>query len=271
MRPTWTGALSIGLLTVPVKLYPATREHDTRFHLYHRNCGEPVRFQKVCPKHEQALSAQDIVKGVDRTGAGGDLSQQIITFEDAELSNLPLPGAGAIHIAQFVPRHGEDGVPTIGAVRKAKAHYLGIGKGGDLAYSLLYRGMESRDLLGIGKVAMRGNEQLVAIEPVGDNVLACWYLFWADEVTQPADLHQDLAAVKDADLALAVAMLDGFTDGPGLDALADESEAALQAAISTKLAGGALQPVPALATTNIGNVMDTIRRNMELAAARKAS
>lgn len=264
MRPTWKGQLSIGLLNVPVHLYSAVREHDTRFNQLHRDCGERVNYVKVCRKHDRELEAREIVKGVLVTDPA-TAAKSYVPIEEADLEQLPLPTAHAIHVEQFIP------LAEVPVMRKQKPLYLGYQDGGEKGYTLLFRAMERLEVAAIGKVAMRGNEQLVAIEPHTDSgVLVCWYLLWADEVAMPADMHLQLAAVKDRDLELATTMVKGFMDGDGLEALRDDSETALRELIAARVEG---RPVaaPGVATTNVTDLMDVIRANMELAKTRKGA
>lgn len=260
MRPTWKGHLSIGALTIPVQMYPAVREHDTRFHQLHLGCGARVRYRRVCPVHDRELAPHEIARGVE---VG---HEEYVTLTDDELACLPLPTAHAIHIEQFVP------AGSLPALRKQKPVYLSYGEGGETGYSLLVRAMQRLGVAAIGKVAMRGNEQLVAVEPYpGTGTLVCWYLLWADELTAPDALAVELVDVKDRDLALACQMVEGYSEGPGLDALADESEAALQALIAAKAEDRAIEAPEAILTTNAADLMETIRRNLEALKAGKGA
>lgn len=263
MRPTWKGTLSIGLLNVPVRMYSAVKEHDTRFRQVHTGCGEPVKYRKVCPTHQQELEPNEISKAVE-VGRG-----TFVTVTEAELERLPLPTVGAIHIEGFLP------AAAIPQARRQRPTYLGPDRGGERGYALLHRVIADHALAAIGKVAMRGNEQLVAIEAVEHQALVCWYLYWADEVAPVVDLNPQAVTLKPAEISLATQMVlaPEFTLQGGdaaLDEITDDTEAALTALLEAKAQGLAVDR-PALATTNVADLMDAIRASMELAKTRKGA
>ena len=144
-------AISFGLVTIPVKLYSATRSLMPAFHLIHQECGSRIREQLYCPKDERVVSRDELVRGCEIA------KDRYVTFTPEELDALEVAGSRTIDIEQFVPLRTVDpvyfeGTPTWGRTA-----------GGDKAYRLLAEVMRDREEVALGTHVMRGKENLVAV------------------------------------------------------------------------------------------------------------
>ena len=169
-RPLWTGIISFGLVSVPVKVYSAISEHRLQFHLIHEADGSPIGYQKVCKVEGKPVPDDEVVKAFELRK--GEFVK--MTDEDFELARA----AGTertIEITDFVP--GEDIDPLF----FAKPYYVGPGNGGDHVYALLAKAMEDSGLAAVVTFVMRDRMHLGALR-VHEGVLVLEQLHFADEL-----------------------------------------------------------------------------------------
>jgi DNA end-binding protein Ku len=192
-RAIWTGVISFGLVTVPVRLYTATSSHKPTFHQFKRGSGQRIRNRRVTEDTGEAVGYDDIVKGADI----GDGRHVIVTPEELETVE---PGRSrAIGIEDFVDLHDIDPVVW------DKTYYLGPdGDAAETPYELLLRAMVSTGKVAIGRFVMRDKQYLATIRPVG-GLLGLSTMYFADEVRsvdvvdrapvdhEPDDLHLEIA------------------------------------------------------------------------------
>src|SRR5262245_24723206 len=174
-RPLAGAAISFGLVTIPVKLYSATRSLTPAFHFIHRTCGTRIREQLYCPKHERVVSRDEVVRGYEIA------KDRYVAFTPEELKALEATGSRTIDIQQFVPLRTVDPVYIEGTT------FLGPDRGGDKPYRLLAEVMADRDEVALGTYVMRGKENLVAIRAYRGG-LVLHTLYFADEVREFAEI-----------------------------------------------------------------------------------
>ncbi|MEU4356284.1 Ku protein [Streptomyces virginiae] len=170
MRPIWSGAISFGLVTIPIKVVPATESHDISFRQIHTADGGRIRYRKVCELDGQQLRQDEIVRGYE-TATG-----TLIPVTDEDLDNLPLPTAKAIEIVSFVPAASIDPI-QIGASYYLAATETVAAK----PYELLRQALERSSRVAVAKFAMRDRERLGLLR-VKDDVIMLHALRWPDEI-----------------------------------------------------------------------------------------
>ncbi|HEV8353085.1 MAG TPA: Ku protein [bacterium] len=176
MRPIWSGAISFGLVTVPVKLYTAvSTKRVVAFRLLDSRDLTPIKEVRVNAETGKEVAWEDVVRGVE---VGKD---EFVPVTDEELKALPLPSAHTIELMGFADAE------EIDAKYFDALYYLGPGNGGDRAYALLHRVLADSGKVGIGHIMIRMREHLAAVMPT-DGVLAVQTLFYADEVRQPDEV-----------------------------------------------------------------------------------
>lgn len=199
-RPIWSGAISFGLVNVPVKLYSAVSSRDVRFHQLEASTNARVRQKRVSGATGEEVAYDDIVKGYELR------PDTYVTVTAEELSSLDPPATRAIDISDFV------GLSEIDPVYFERPYYLVPDKGGTKAYALLRDAMEATGKVGIGRLVLRTKEYLAAIRP-HDGVLVLETLYYGDEVNPVSalDLPGDEVEVSDREVAMARQLIDALS------------------------------------------------------------
>ncbi|GHJ35944.1 Ku protein [Streptomyces sp. TS71-3] len=229
MRSIWNGAISFGLVSIPIKLVNATESHSVSFRQIHTEDGGRVRYRKVCDLEGQEVPQDEISRGYQAPDG------TIIPITDDELAALPVPTAKTIDIVAFVP--GE----RIDPLQLGTAYYLQAnGAQAAKPYTLLREALKRSGRVAIAKFSLRGRERLGMLRVVED-VIAMHGLLWPDEIRAP-----ELAApetdvrVRDAELDLADTLMDTLGEVE-LDSLHDDYRQALEELIVSKAEGRQLE------------------------------
>lgn len=188
LRATWKGALSFGLVTIPVALHKATETRGVRFNQLHAGCGARIRLHKVCESGHE-VEASEIVKGyaLDKT--------TYVEMLDDDFEDLPLPSAHVLEVQRFVDADAIDPLMFAGG------YFMSPDTAGDRGYSLILAAMKAEKKVGIARVAFREREHLAVIRPVG-NYLVLNTLYWSDEIREPAyTVGPDKVNKQELDLA----------------------------------------------------------------------
>ncbi|MHC3472395.1 non-homologous end joining protein Ku [Streptomyces sp. 7R007] len=242
MRSIWNGAISFGLVSIPIKLVNATENHSISFRQIHTEDGGRIRYRKVCELEEKEVSSSEIGKGYE------DADGTIIPITDEDLAHLPLPTARTIEIVAFVPAE------RIDPLQMDAAYYLAAG-GAPAAkpYTLLREALKRSNKVAIAKFALRGKERLGMLRVVGD-AIAMHGLLWPDEVRAPEGVAPDTKVkVNDKELDLADALMNTLGE-IDLEDLHDEYREALEEVVAAKAAGETPPETPEPARS--GKVLD---------------
>lgn len=257
-RPLWTGAVTFGLVSIPVKVVSAVGgEHAVRFYQLHAADHGRVRYRKVCELDGQELSADEIVRGYVAPDG------RVAVVRDEELDDLPLPTAHTVEVSGFL-KFGD-----IPATQLGKPYYLQAGTGGAKPYVLMREALARSGKAAVAKVALRGRESLVLVR-AQDDVLVMHQLYWPDEIN-PADrvAPPSRVTVTDAELDAADALIDALGRAD-LDEMRDEYQDALQAVVTAKLDGQAPPSAPEPAAAPPLDLMAALRASLEAADAERA-
>lgn len=232
VRSIWNGAISFGLVSIPIKLVNATESHSISFRQIHTEDGGRIRYRKFCEAEDKEVSGTEIGKGYE------DADGSIIPITDEDLAHLPLPTAKTIEIVAFVP------ADRIDPLQMDAAYYLAAG-GAPAAkpYTLLREALKRSNKVAIAKFALRGKERLGMLRVVGD-AIAMHGLLWPDEVRAPEGVAPDAkVTVNDKELDLADALMDTLGE-IDLTELHDEYREALEEVVAAKAAGEAPPETP---------------------------
>ncbi|MGW1562877.1 non-homologous end joining protein Ku [Streptomyces sp. NPDC002144] len=198
-RTIWSGAISFGLVTVPIHVVSATENHSIQFHQYHLADMGRVRVKKVCEIEDREVSNAEIGKGYEYA------RDQVVPISDEELSNLPLPTAKAIEIAAFVP------LESIDPLRIADGYYLTPdGAVAAKPYKLLVQALGRSSKVAVAKYAWSGRERLGLLR-VRDDVLVLHAMRWPDEIRSPAELFPPPVDLDEDEIDGALALMDTMT------------------------------------------------------------
>ncbi|MEU9521244.1 Ku protein [Streptomyces sp. NPDC048224] len=242
MHSIWNGAISFGLVTIPIKLVNATESHAVSFRQIHTEDGGRIRYRKVCELEDREVTQAEIGKAYE------DADGSMIPITDEDLSQLPIPTARTIEIVAFVP---ED---RIDPLQMGSAYYLAAsGAPAAKPYTLLREALKRSNRVAIAKFALRGRERLGMLRVVGD-AIAMHGLLWPDEVRAPEGVAPEGGiTVRDQELDLADALMDTLGE-IDLDDLHDEYREAVEEVVAAKAAGE--RPPEARQEAAPGKVLD---------------
>ncbi|MFI6142264.1 Ku protein [Streptomyces griseus] len=257
-RPLWTGAISFGLVTIPVKVVSATQDHSIHFRQVHLEDLGRVRTRKVCELDGEALSQDEIGKGYELS------KEQTVPITDEELDRIPLPTAKAIEIVAFVDAGSVD------PIRISDSYYLAIdGKVAEKPYTLLRRALERSDKVAVAKFAWHNRERLGLLR-VREGAIVLHSMRWPDEVRSPESLAPRQVELDDEEIERAVQL----TDTMALDSIAgfrDTYRDALEELLTAKSEGRELPQPAEGAEQEEGKVVDLMAAlNASVEAARES-
>ncbi|NUR63841.1 MAG: Ku protein [Catenulispora sp.] len=257
MRAIWSGVISFGMVTVPVKLYGATEEKRVAFHQVHAADGGRVRQKRVCELDGQEIALSDVAKGYQLPD--GDVV--VLTGKDFE--GLPEAIAKTISVESFVPEE------QIDPIMYSRSYYLAPDKLGVRPYALLRDAMESSGRVAVVRFAMRERENLAALR-VRDGVLVLETMLWADEIRKPDfDFLEKGAKVepKPAELKMAELLIDSLSTDFHPEDYHDTYREALEEVIEAKVAGREVltPPTPAEGGAQVIDLMAALKASVEAA------
>jgi DNA end-binding protein Ku len=257
MASIWTGALTFGLVNIPVSLASAVREAErTSFRMLHKDDLTPIKFERVCPRDEQVVPWKDIVKGYEYTKG------KYVVVTPEEFSKVRTPSSKAVEMTDFVksdeidPRYFDT------------PYYLVPQKGGEKPYALLREALANTGMVGIGKLTLRQKEHLVAVRPIGD-ALVLELMRFEHELVEPETINfpdADAQKVRPQELAMAEQLIGNLADTFEPAKYHDEYEEKLKALVKAKLKGKKIPEAPE-ARSERTNVIDLVSRLQESLAS----
>jgi DNA end-binding protein Ku len=201
-RAIWSGAISFGLVNIPVKVVTAVREKGIHFHLLHEKDASRIKFKRFCAKEDREVDGKDIVRGYEVSRG------KYVTFTDEELEAADPKAARTIEISEFVA------LAEIDPAFYDRTYFLVPDKNAALAYGLLQAALERTGRVGIARVVMREKEYLVALRTKG-KAIAMETMHFADEVVQAKDAlkdHEIPAKANEKQLKLAEQLITNLTE-----------------------------------------------------------
>jgi len=199
-RSIGSGTISFGLVSIPVKLYPAASSQSVSFNLLHAKCGNRIRQQRFCPVCNEVVEREGLVKGYEFA------KDQYVRISDEELEALEGEASKAIEISEFVP------LAKVDPVYFEKSYYLGPDKGGEKAYRLLADAMTEAGKVALAKFVLRGRENLVLVRSA-QNGLMLHTMYFADEVRNFDEIAKgESAKITGAETNLAIRLIDELSN-----------------------------------------------------------
>jgi len=251
----WKGAISFGLLTIPVAVYPATEEKTLRFNQLHDEDGGRIRYKRVCEKDGEEVSFEHIVKGYEVE------KDRYVVLTDDDFDAVPVQSSRAIDIVQFVE------LDQIDPVLFKKSYYLVPDETGAKAYSLLREAMKRDDRVGIAKVSFRDKEHIAALR-FKDDAFVLETMFWPDEVREADFGGVDVSVeVRDQELQMARQLIDSLTGEWAPEEFSDAYREALVQIVEAKLNGQEIEVIEPEPTAKVVDLMEALKASV--AAAKK--
>ncbi|GAA3199065.1 Ku protein [Actinocorallia longicatena] len=225
MRSIWKGAISFGLVTIPVKLYSATEQRDVAFHQVHREDGGRIKYKRVCQIDGEEVPYGDIAKGFELP------SGEMVVLTDEDFADLPLTTSRRIDVLQFTP------LEQVDPIYFNKTYYLEPDGHGAKPYVLLRDALEQSGQVAVVKVALRQRESLATLRVV-DGVFVLETMLWPDEVRQAAfPFLEEEIEVRPQELAMASSLIETMAADFDPSEYKDAYREALQAVIDAKAEG----------------------------------
>jgi DNA end-binding protein Ku len=260
MRAIWKGAVSFGLVNVPVRLFSATENHDVQFRQVHEKDGGRIRYKRVCAIDGEEVAYSDIAKGYE--AADG----QMVVLSDEDMKSLPSRSTKEISIEKFVPSE------QIDPLLFDKSYYLEPDKTGLKPYVLLRDALEKADRMALVTVSVRSRMTLAVLR-VRDGVIVLQTLLWADEVRAPEfeSLSEETHATS-KELAMASSLVDSLSGDYVPDEFEDDYSDAVESLVASKIEGGDITTTPEAEgeETEVVDLLAALQRSVDKAKAAKS-
>jgi DNA end-binding protein Ku len=255
MRAIWKGAISFGLVNIPIALYSAVSSREKiRFRLLRAADQSPIKYKRVAEVDDREVPWAEIVKGYEFERG------RYVMVTDKDFERVAIESTQTIEIKEFV-RFDE-----IDPMFFEEPYYLGPEKGGDRAYGLLREALAKANKVGISKVVLKTREHLAAVKPVG-SALVLELMHFADELANPTDLNLPKAPTGKKELEMALSLIDALTDKWDPNKYHDEYSAALMKVIDEKIASGGkelpAQRKKAAPTTNVVDIVAMLQQSLQ--------
>ncbi|MYS85934.1 Ku protein [Streptomyces sp. SID5474] len=226
MRATWKGAISFGLVSIPVQLYPATSEHRSPGHQVHREDGGRIRYKRVCELDGEEVVFADIAKAYE----AADGRQVVLSDED--LSELPLPSKKVVDVLAFVDEAGID------PLMLSKPYYLGPATpAAAKPYVLIREALAGQSRAAVTKITLSTRESLALVRAQGD-ILTLQTMLWPDELRAPDGIAPtENVTIRPQEMKMAASLMDTLSEDFDLDDVHDDYQRAMDALVEAKATG----------------------------------
>jgi DNA end-binding protein Ku len=259
MKMMWKGAISFGLVAIPVQVFTATEEKGVGFHQLHDRDHGRIRYQRVCADDGEEVPFEHIVRGYEY-----EKGLHVVLTDD-DLASIPLQSSRTIEIAQFVD------ASEIDPIYFQKAYYLVPEDVGIKAYHLLREAFREGGKVAVAKVAFREKEHLAVLR-LRRNVLVLETMYWPDEIREPAFPQLETpVAVRPQELEMARSLVENLTEPWDPSAFKDEYREALLELIDRKLAGAETGPAPQPEPAPVVDLLAALRASVKATANRRGT
>ena len=254
-RAMWKGAISFGLVTIPVSVYPATEEKTLRFNQLHDDDGGRIRMKRVCSIDGEEVGYEHIVKGYEYE------KDRYVILTDEDFEAIPVESSRAIDIQQFVQ------LEEIDPMQYKKSYYLVPEETGAKAYALLREALNRSGKVGIAKVSFRDKEHLAALR-FRDEAFVLETMYWPDEIREADFGGVDVSAkIRPNELEMAQTLIENLTADWDPTEFKDEYREAMLRIVEAKINGEEIEIVEPEPTAKVVDLMEALKASV--AAAKK--
>jgi DNA end-binding protein Ku len=251
-RAIWSGSISFGMVSIPVKLFGATESRDISFNLLHSTCGTRLQQKRWCPTDEVEVPWSETVRGYEYSKG----QYVILTEEDFE--RLPLPSKHTIDLSAFVQSQ------EIDPVFYERSYYLEPGERAEKPYALLLRALEKKGLTAVASITIRKKEQLCALRPHQGTIML-ETLYYPDEVRQERGVDLNSVKLSDRELEMAFTLIEILQKPFDPSEYQDHYREALAELIEAKLEGKEVVNTPPARESRVLDLADALKRSVEAA------
>jgi len=256
-RAIWSGVITFGLVSVPVRLYPATQDKDVRFHLLHQPDHSRIQFKRWCVQEDREVPSEELVKAYEIS------KDQYVEITDADLEKLPLPSKHTIELSAFVA------ASEIDPIYYEKSYYLEPEETGLKAYALLMKVLNEKGVTGVATIALRNKESLCALRPV-DSTLVLETLHYPDEIRE-RELSLPDVLVNEREVKVAGTLVDALKEAFDPSKYHDHYREALLELIESKTQGREVVVPEGEAAAPVTDLIEALRASIAQAQKRKGS
>ncbi len=258
-RSMWKGAISFGLVTIPVAVYPATEEKSLKFNQLHDEDMGRIRYKRVCSVDGEEVDFEHIVKGYEIE------KDRYVILTDDDMDAVPVESSRAIDIQQFVE------LDEIDPILFKKSYYLVPDETGAKAYALLRKALAEEKKVGIAKVSFRDKEHLAALR-FKDKVFVLETMYWPDEI-RAADFETVDAdeKVRATEVDMAKSLIDSLTEPWNPEGFKDEYREALLDIVEKKVAGEPIEAPAEAAPARVVDLMEALKASVAAAKEKTPS
>jgi DNA end-binding protein Ku len=255
-RAVWSGAITFGLVNIPIKVYGATEEKDLRFTTLHATCKTPLKRPYMCPVCNTPVESKDMVKGYEY-GKGN-----YVLLNEEEMDAVEVETSKAVSVLGFVD------VDEIGPLFYEKSYYLGPEETSVKPFELLRQALVRTDKVALAQATLWKKEHLVALRPIGTG-LVLTVLFYVNEVKGPPEIPMTRPIViADEELELATKLISELTREFDPAKYNDRYREALLNVIEAKVTGKEIEAPPKVVVAPTQDLMAALRASLE--AVKKA-
>ena len=243
------------MVSIPIKLYPATQDRDVSFHQLHRPDHSRIKYKKFCAAEDEEVDADDIVRAYEVS------KDQYVEITDEDLEHLPLPAKHTIELSAFVTT-GE-----IDPIYYDKSYYLEPEETGLKPYALLMKVLAEKKVIGVASIAIRNKESLCALRPL-ESTLVLETLHYPDEIRE-RELSLPKAVVNERELKVAATLVEALQEPFDPSKYHDHYREALLELIASKTEGKEVVVPEGEKAAPVGDLMAALRASIEAAQQRK--
>ena len=258
-RSIWKGAISFGLVTIPVALYTATESKTPKFKMLRGTDHSPIKYKRVAESDGEEVVWDDIVRGYEVEKG------KYVVFTDEELeAATAADGNRLVDVVQFVDES------EIDPIYYKSSYYLAPERTGVKAYKILLEALKDKGRVGLAKVSIRDKQQLATVR-AKDGVLVMETMYWPDEIREPEfeELDSEVELRKE-EVKMAQLLIDGLTAEFDPDAFKDSSREAIEVAAQKKVDGQEIVAPEAPEPTKVVDLLEALKASVEATKKRKA-
>ncbi|ATW23677.1 Ku protein [Candidatus Formimonas warabiya] len=252
MRTIWKGAISFGLVNIPVKLFPATESKTIKFNYLHKECHSPINYQKLCPVCNREVSQDEIVRGYEYEKG------RFVILNEEDMDNLPTATTKTVDIIDFVD------LSEIDPIYFSKPYYLAPSEGGQKAYLLLKEAMKETGKIAIAKVTIRSTENLVCLR-VYENTVLMETMYYPDEIRSGQALPELNAPVPlhENEIKMATQLINNLSARFDPAKYKSDYREALMQLIEAKVAGEQIETPQVREPGNVVDLMEALKASLK--------
>jgi DNA end-binding protein Ku len=252
-RPIWKGAITFGMISIPVKLYGATESKDIAFNTLHKTCKSRLKQKRWCPVDDREVFQDEVVRAFEYS------KDSYVEIEDADLEALPLPSKHTIELTSFVKQ------AEIDPVYYERTYYLEAEQVGAKPYALLLRALKTKEVSAVAKIALRNRESLCVLRASDHGVLMLETLYYPDEI-RTADLEgSPEVLVSQPELNMALTLVEMLEEPFDPKKYGDQYRVALLDLIEAKRNGSEIVATPEVPQPRTVDLMAALKASLEAA------